>query len=264
LHEVKKYYVYEWYIKATGEVFYVGKGSGNRVTSNKDRNKHFLAIKNKYECDYRILKEFCCEQDALDFEKNYGEKLKSVGQARASYVLGGKEKFISVETRNKIACSMRGRIPSNKGKTASLETRRKLSLAKKGKKQSTEQIAKRSSGLMGHAVSIETRKKLSVAHMGEKNPMYGVKQSQETIQKRVNKLKGHTVSEETRKKIGSANGRPVIQYDTSGEEVMRFSSASEAGRILGLQNSKISAVCNGRRKSCGGFLWKYSDALSEK
>ena len=41
------FYVYEWYIVETGEIFYVGKGSGNRVTSMKDRNEYFKNIRKK-------------------------------------------------------------------------------------------------------------------------------------------------------------------------------------------------------------------------
>lgn len=255
----RRYYVYEWFIKSTGEVFYVGKGTDNRVTSNKDRNKHFLAIKKKYDCDCRIVKEFDDEQEALDFEKEYGECLKANGFAKASYVLGGKEKFISAETRKKIASAMKGRTPPNKGKTASQETREKQSRAKKGKTQSKEFIAKRAAGLIGHSVSEQTREKIRQKHMGSLNPMYGVKQSEETIQKRVAKLKGRKVSEETRRKIGLSNGRIVIQYDIDHKEIARYPSASEAARILGLQNSKISSVCNGRRKTCGGFIWEYAN-----
>ena len=255
----RRYYVYEWFIKSTGEVFYVGKGTDNRVTSNKDRNKHFLAIKKKYDCDYRIVKEFVNEQEALEFEKEYGQSLKEQGLAKASYVLGGREKFISVETRAKISASMCGKVPYNKGKKTPLETRQKQSIAKKGKPQSEEFIAKRVAGMIGHPVSEQTREKIRQKHMGSLNPMYGVKQSEETIQKRVTKLKGRKVSEETRRKIGLSNGRIVIQYDIDHKEIARYPSASEAARILGLQNSKISSVCNGRRKTCGGFIWEYAN-----
>ena len=39
-----KYYVYEWYIEDTNEIFYVGKGTGNRVISMKNRNSYFKNI----------------------------------------------------------------------------------------------------------------------------------------------------------------------------------------------------------------------------
>ena len=255
----KQYYVYEWFIKSTGEVFYVGKGTGNRVSSNKDRNKHFLAIKKKYDCDYRIVKKFVNEQDALDFEKEYGQELKKQGFAKASYVLGGKEKFISAETRKRISSSMRGKVPYNKGKKTPIEVREKQSAAKKGKPQSKESVSKRVAGMIGHPVSEKTREKIRQKHMGSRNPMFGVKQSEETIQKRVAKLKGHKTSEEARQKIGLSNGRCVIQYDSDHKEIARYPSASEAARNLGLQNSKISAVCNGKRKTCGGYVWKYAN-----
>ena len=37
----KKYYVYKWFIESTGEVFYIGKGSGNRYKDIYKRNQIF-------------------------------------------------------------------------------------------------------------------------------------------------------------------------------------------------------------------------------
>ena len=98
----EKYYVYEWFIVETKEVFYVGKGCDNRVTSMKNRNDYFKNIRNKYVCDYRILKRFSNEQDAYDYEKERGLELKKIGQAKACFVLGGKQKYISKETIEKM------------------------------------------------------------------------------------------------------------------------------------------------------------------
>ena len=43
LDETKKYYVYEWFVIETNEVFYVGKGTGRRY---REHNKE------KYEIIY--------------------------------------------------------------------------------------------------------------------------------------------------------------------------------------------------------------------
>ena len=89
-----KYYVYEWYIEDTNEIFYVGKGTGNRVTSMKNRNSYFKNIIKKYKCNYRILKYFQNENDAYNYELKRGLELKEIGQAKACYVLGNFKKFI--------------------------------------------------------------------------------------------------------------------------------------------------------------------------
>lgn len=47
------YYVYEWFIKETQEVFYVGMGFGDSVI--RDKNDLFMSVKNKYLSDYRFM-----------------------------------------------------------------------------------------------------------------------------------------------------------------------------------------------------------------
>lgn len=39
-----RFYVYQHTRNDTGEVFYVGKGSGDRLKSNKRRNSHWTRI----------------------------------------------------------------------------------------------------------------------------------------------------------------------------------------------------------------------------
>lgn len=257
----RKYYVYEWFIKGNNEIFYVGKGCGNRATSNKDRNLYFKHIKAKYDCDYRIVKDNLTEQEALDFELKYGTELKNKGQCKASFAFGGKEKYISQETRQKISKSLKANNQKawNSGikNPYSDETLKKMSIAKVGTKQNEETKKRRSKALKGHKVSQETRHKMSISSMGEKNPMYHKKQSQETINKRVNKLLGHTVSEETKKLIGIANGKKVIQKDLNDNVIAIYESASKAAQKTNSNNSKISRVCRGERKTHNGYKWEY-------
>lgn len=53
----KRFYVYEWFIVDTFEIFYVGKGTGNRRFETHNRNKYFMNIYNKYNCAVRIYKQ---------------------------------------------------------------------------------------------------------------------------------------------------------------------------------------------------------------
>jgi hypothetical protein len=47
-----------------------------------------------------------------------------------------------------------------------------------------------------------------------------------------------------------------IQYDLDGNFIKEWESAKQVERILGICNSNIVNVCNGKRKSAGGFIWK--------
>lgn len=68
------YYVYEYYIKQTGEVFYVGKGRDNRY-KDLNRNDIFRRISESYEIDVKKIKTNLTEQQAFNLEeetiKNY-------------------------------------------------------------------------------------------------------------------------------------------------------------------------------------------------
>ena len=53
------------------------------------------------------------------------------------------------------------------------------------------------------------------------------------------------------------NRKAVNQYSKDGKFLKTWTSITEAARELSLQDSKISSVCKGTRKSTGGFVWKY-------
>ena len=49
--------------------------------------------------------------------------------------------------------------------------------------------------------------------------------------------------------------KPIV--GVRGKEVVRFDSARDASRALGINASQITAVCRGRGKTAGGFMWEY-------
>lgn len=74
------FYVYEWYIENSGEIIYVGKGNKKRL-GQKKRNKLFNELSKRFECKIRILKTFEDEETAFDYEEEYTNNLKKIGQA---------------------------------------------------------------------------------------------------------------------------------------------------------------------------------------
>lgn len=65
--KTNKYYVYCHCFSDTNEIFYIGKGCGNRLNS-KDRATNWKLIKGNRPHYSMKIKEFTNEKDALDFE----------------------------------------------------------------------------------------------------------------------------------------------------------------------------------------------------
>lgn len=62
------------------------------------------------------------------------------------------------------------------------------------------------------------------------------------------------------KNIGDNSSRatPVIQYK-NGIEVKRWKCIKTASRALNIQQANISACCANRRKTAGGYSWRYEE-----
>ena len=58
-------------------------------------------------------------------------------------------------------------------------------------------------------------------------------------------------------KIFKKLSRPVTQYTPDGVLVAAFSSIKEAAEKNNLHRGAIQFCCNGKRKSHGGFIWRY-------
>ena len=57
----------------------------------------------------------------------------------------------------------------------------------------------------------------------------------------------------------SFNEKPVDQYALDGTFIKRHDSAMKAARDTGVTNSSIGRCANGRYKTAGGFIWKWSN-----
>lgn len=62
------FYVYEWFIKNTGEIFYVGKGSGNRYKVFHERAYEAEKIRNMYDTESRFVGTGLTEEQAIELE----------------------------------------------------------------------------------------------------------------------------------------------------------------------------------------------------
>ncbi len=82
------FYVYEWFIKETDEIIYVGKGCRNRYKVRK-HNRFFNDMIKRFDCDSRIIKYFENEQDAFGYEYLRVHELKEIGQCVCNINEGG-------------------------------------------------------------------------------------------------------------------------------------------------------------------------------
>ena len=56
-----------------------------------------------------------------------------------------------------------------------------------------------------------------------------------------------------------SQARQVQMFDKkTGELLATFPSTMEAERVTGIANQHISACCNGKLKSSGGYIWRYA------
>lgn len=83
----------------------------------------------------------------------------------------------------------------------------------------------------------------------------GVKHSEETKHKMSIANKGKKRSEEFRQKISIVKSKQVLQYTKDGKFIKEWSSIISATNELNIKH--IGSVCNNKRKSAGGYIWKY-------
>lgn len=143
----------------------------------------------------------------------------------------------SEETKRKISKSHKG-VPANPAQLAAIRARAEL---QRGKPLPPETRAKISETLSGRIRSPEHCKNISKAKLG------------------------HTVSDETRVKISKTKrtaastrrgaDNPKARAVVCVETGIVYPTVAAAKLATGVQN--ISRCCAGRRKTCGGYHWKY-------
>ena len=152
--------------------------------------------------------------------------------------------------------------------THSDETKRKLSETNKGKHHSEETKRKMSQSGKGRIFSDEHKQKISRALIGierfnlrgENNHNYGKHLSDETKRKISESKKGKygkPMSEENKIKLSQRVRKAVWQYDINGNFIKEWTSITEASRQLKIIASDISACCNDKIKTAGGYIWRY-------
>lgn len=221
---VRQFYVYQHRRNDTGEVFYIGKGSGNRAW-----DEHWSRYQNriwkgcaKHGYTVEIICDGLDEKHALDLEvmliQFYGRKNLGTGSLAnlTDGGEGGNGAVRSQETRDKIGRAHRGR-------TLSPEHVERMRVANLGKTHTDAAKEKCRAAMLGRAFSEDHRAKLSEA----------------------NRRRIHT--DETRAKMGAAKRGGKH----SPEHKARISATL---RLNGPQSNNVSGY-KGVRKAANGTSW---------
>lgn len=99
--------------------------------------------------------------------------------------------------------------------------------------------------------SKETRLKMSIAAIGKKKKPF----SKIQLKRMSESHKGKTFSRKTRNRMGI----PVLQYDKDLNLINEYPTITEASNITKIHLSNIQRVCKGKRKTAGGYIWKYKN-----
>lgn len=64
-------------------------------------------------------------------------------------------------------------------------------------------------------------------------------------------------------RMAKGKSKPILQFDLeTGLIIATYSSIKEAGLSTGISRSTISSVAKGKRKTAGGYGWKWQDKLN--
>jgi group I intron endonuclease len=190
------------------------------------QNTHFFSAIKKYGWEnfsHEILFSSLTKEEAEAKEIELIAKFDSTNPQKGYNLdLGGSSPGrMSEVTRKKISESTKGENSANYGKHHSEEAKRKMSIAAKKRPP----------------MSDETRRKIGDAARGEKHWSYG-----------------KSFGEEHRKRLGQSHCKPIECVETK----TIYRSTVDAELQTGINNGNISSCCTGKRKTAGGFTWRYA------
>lgn len=191
--------IYMHICNATGKV-YIGQTNRKNINERFGKNgcryhgcpKFSKAIK-KYGWNNfsHIILESNLSEEEVDYKERFYIKLYHSTDKKFGYNIsegGSKTKTISIEIRQRISNSLKGKVDWNTGRKCSEETKRLISEKKKGVSYpntvvwTSEMRRKQSQRLMGHKMPQSAITKLK-SYSGEKAIWYGRHHSEKTKQK---------------------------------------------------------------------------------
>lgn len=226
------YYVYEWYIKETGQVFYVGKGKGRRYQACGHKTFGFRYMISHYDCDVRIVSQNLSEQDAFNEEIKRIAYYRSISDSILVNITNGGE--------------------GTSGYVCTSEMKDHLSAAMKSKWKIDEEFRSRMMAIRndpnGPYKSNDFKNKISLLVSGEKNPNYGNRWTQDMKNNLAEKRK----SDPRYKDSNNPNAKSVVCLETN-EFFSCIKQAMDKYKIK--TNGSISVCLDEPQRTAAGLHW---------
>ena len=191
------------------------------LNHNLHHNDYLQKAWNKYgEDDFKFYILEYCEENDLDEKEIYYIDFYNTTDRKYGYNLKSGGQFNCHPTE---------------------EVRNKISESNKKAYQNQGLRDLRSTNALKQWSDPEIKNKI----MGSNNGMYGKHHTEESKQKMSRNRSG--------KRSHRRNTIPVFCIELN----KKFEDATEAGKELSLDGSAILKVCQGKRKTCGGYHWKF-------
>jgi len=207
--------------------FYIGYGKNNRINEHLNHKRELTRKCHKSSMIISLLNIgltpilFKIEEN-LSFEEANNLEIELIN------IIGRLDKNTGILT-NHTDGGM-----GTKNKILSQESKDKMSASHIGILHTDESKLKMRLNRLGTKMSDKTKDKLSISKSGKRNAFYGKHHNLDTL----------------------STCKKVYQLDRiTGEIIKQYPSVMEAERVNNFKH--IHDVCNGKRKSSGGFNWKY-------
>lgn len=231
MKDKKDFYVYEWYIKETNEVFYVGKGRKNRYKVTSGRNKFFQCMYKSHDCDVRKKYEGLTEDEAFKKEIELIRYYRNNTNYRLTNQTEGGE-------------GSSGFIPTQ-------DTKKKMSLSMKRKWENIS-FRKKMIEIRNKNVSpyktLEFRNKISNIVKGENNPNF----NHFWTKSQKKQLSEKQIRSGMYKDEKNPNSKRIICVET-GEVFNCIKFAKEKYNIKSEGSLTVALKCS--QRTAGGFHW---------
>lgn len=236
------YYVYEWYFKDTGKVFYVGKGKGRRYKEKKDRNDKFIKYVNKFECESRKVYINLTEDEAYSKEIETIAYYKSLNQCECNFTIGGDAPptFYGKDAPNRrivVQLSLEGNFIKEWDCISDVEREYKVN-----------------NSLISRVCNSNSNNKLATS----KGFIWMYKEDYELLGiPKIDTLE-YFLDKNNRVVLNNGTSKvKILQYRLDGTFVKEWDSATDIQNSLGYRKSGICSCCAGKYKSSNGYLWRY-------
>ena len=192
------YYIYVWYVVASGDVFYVGRGHGDRYKTLKKRTEYFHEFYDNYHCESKIIEDNLTEDESYIKEKAWIAYYKSKGYAKANIHEGGKfgGDIISNLPQEKKEAFIKKMTHINKARCNTDDFRNKISKATKQRYAEHPEIKQKQSAQMKLVWTEDKRKQQSeiIKNNYKKYPDMIQKRSEKFFKPYVLEIDGNTIN----------------------------------------------------------------------